>query len=152
VIVSDVDTADSITIHSDIDLRVTGPTFRDRCSIPVSDGVAHRTWLLDEWQWMSSDCSAGRGARYLWQPVTGLHLHMSSVLSIVLDSIWYRCLLIDELLWFSALFDNVLLVSYCALVLLDGSWKGILLVNDPHRFSIVSPAWMWLTLKSWLVL
>jgi len=27
----------------DIDLYVTGPTFRDRCSIPVSDGVAYRT-------------------------------------------------------------------------------------------------------------
>ena len=30
-------------VASDIYLCMTGPTFRDRCSIPVSDSVAYRT-------------------------------------------------------------------------------------------------------------
>jgi len=82
---------------------VTGSTFRNRCGIPVSDSVAHRTWLPDAWQWMSTDRSSGRGARRLWQPVTGLCFHMSSLPSAVFCYTWFLCSLVDEQLWFCAL-------------------------------------------------
>jgi len=59
---------------------VTGPTFRDRCSIPVSDRVADRTRLSDAWQWLSADSSSGRWARHLRQSVSGWHFYLLSVL------------------------------------------------------------------------
>lgn len=75
------------TLHESVPLTVNtavyvlGPTFRDRCSIPVSDSVADRAWVSDAWQWLSADSSAGRWAWHLWQPVAGWYFYMLSVFS-----------------------------------------------------------------------